>query len=245
MALRWRDLILAAPLAVTLAAAAVVAQPARPFPPGERAPFSHPPFHRPPFEARVEGVPFRAESVAELVATGKDGSPLTRRVTGLVARDTAGRTRHEEAMGPDADRMVAIDDPVANVRYVFFPDREEGRKFTKRVPGPMGERFRGPRGAEGAPRVKTESLGTDIVAGVSAEGTRDTVTLPAGVHGNQSPVEIVHERWYSEELKTVVRRRHRDARGERTWTLTEITREEPDASLFEAPAGIALEEGNR
>lgn len=97
----------------------------------------------------------------------------------------------------------------------------------------MGERFHGPRDAGGVPAMKTESLGTQVIAGVEAEGTRDTITLPAGVHDSQSPVEVVSERWYSTELKAVVRHRHRDARGE------------PEASLFEVPAGFEIEEGIR
>jgi len=232
--IRWRNLTRTAPLAALLAGAGFAAAQPPGIPRGEGV-----------FEPRVEGVPFRAVSVVEFVGNGSEGNMSARRTTGVVARDAAGRTRREDALGPEEDRVVAIDDPVASVRYVLFPDREEGRKFTKRAPGPMGERIRGLRGADGPPEVKTESLGTQSIAGVEAEGTRDTITVPAGVHGSESPVEVVSERWYSAELKTVVRHRHIGPRGERTWTLTEITRGEPEASLFEVPAGIEIEEGIR
>jgi len=244
-----RDVIRAAALAALLAGTAAAAQAPEGVPRGERAPFPPRPFGPGPFEPRVEGVPYRAESVIELVRHNGDGTASVRRTTGLVARDAAGRTLREDAMGPEQDRVVTIDDPVAGLQYVLFPDRARGRKFAE----PLRERrllqrgagFHRPHGVGGAPPVKTESLGTQVIAGVEAEGMRDTITLPAGVHGNESPVEVVSERWYSPELKAVVRRLHRDARGERTWTLTEITRGEPEASLFEVPAGFAIEEGHR
>jgi hypothetical protein len=243
--IHWKDVTRAAALAALLAGAAAAQPPGRP---GELAPFPPPPFGPALFEPRVEGAPYRAQSMIEFVGNA-DGNASARRTTGIVARDAAGRTRREDAVGPEADRVVVIDDPVADKHYVLFPEREEGRTFTQpmgeRRPGPMGERFDGPRDAGGMPARKTESLGTQVIAGVEAEGTRDTITLPAGVHGSQSPVEVVSERWYSPELKAVVRLRHRGPRGERTWTLTEITRGEPEASLFEVPAGFEMEKGPR
>lgn len=244
----WRDVTRAAALAALLAGT-TAAQPPEGVPRREPVPFPPPPFGLAPFEPRVEGVPYQAESVIEFVRTSRDGNATARRTTGLVARDAAGRTRREGAMGPEEHRVVAIDDPVAGVHYLLFPERAAGRTFTEplreRRLARMGERFHRPRDAGGAPAVKTESLGTQVVAGVEAEGTRDTITLPAGVHDNESPVEVVSERWYSPELKAVVRHRRRDARGERTWTLTDITRGEPEASLFEVPAGFEIEEGHR
>jgi hypothetical protein len=248
MMIHGRDVIRAAALAALLTGTAAAQAPegvAR----RERAPFPPRPFGHGPFEPRVEGVPYRAESVMELVRTTEDGTASVHRTTGLVARDAAGRTLREDAMGPEQGRVVAIDDPVAGLHYVLFPERAKGRKFAE----PLRERrllrrsagLHRPIDVGGAPPVKTESLGTQVIAGVEAEGTRDTITLPAGVHGNESPVEIVSERWYSPELKAVVRHLHRDARGERTWTLTAITRGEPEASLFEVPAGFEIEEGHR
>src|SRR5262249_28013557 len=52
---------------------------------------------------------------------------------------------------------------------------------------------------------------------IEAEGTRTTVTIPAGEIGNERPIEIVSERWYSPELQLVVMTRHSDPRfGETT-----------------------------
>ncbi|MDQ3907908.1 MAG: energy transducer TonB [Acidobacteriota bacterium] len=81
-----------------------------------------------------------------------------------------------------------------------------------------------------------ESLGTQSFDGVQADGTRSTVTIPAGAMGNERPIQIVSERWYSNELQTVVMTKHSDPRfGETTYRLTNISRSEPDHSLFEVP----------
>ena len=56
-----------------------------------------------------------------------------------------------------------------------------------------------------------------------------------------APIEIVSETWYSPELHTMVLRKHSDPRvGETTFRLTDIKRNEPDASLFQAPAGTKI-----
>lgn len=82
----------------------------------------------------------------------------------------------------------------------------------------------------------TEQLGVRDFEGVSAEGTRRTTIIPAGAIGNDRPIEIVYERWYSKDLGMVVYSRNSDPRfGEQTYRLTNIVRAEPDPSLFQVP----------
>jgi hypothetical protein len=93
------------------------------------------------------------------------------------------------------------------------------------------------------PRADTETpeLGTQTIEGVEATGTRTVVTIPAGEIGNEQPIKIVSESWYSNELKTSVLTKRSDPRfGETTYRLANITRSEPAASLFEVPAGYAI-----
>jgi len=92
--------------------------------------------------------------------------------------------------------------------------------------------------------VKEEQLGKQNIEGVEAEGTRTTITIPAGEIGNERAIEIVSERWYSPELQLVVMTRHSDPRfGETTYKLTNINRTEQAKSLFEVPAGYNIKEG--
>jgi hypothetical protein len=106
---------------------------------------------------------------------------------------------------------------------------------------------------QGIPRLdadqgqqKEESLGTQTIEGVTAEGTRKTFTVPAGEIGNTLPMELVRETWYSPELQLVVMSKHRDPRsGETTYRLTNLTRSEPDHSLFGVPADYNVSEGKK
>lgn len=89
--------------------------------------------------------------------------------------------------------------------------------------------------------TKTESLGTQNFEGIDAEGTRTVTTIPANAIGNELPLEIVYEKWYSKELHTIVYSKHSDPRfGEQTYRLTNINRSEPDPSLFEVPDGYKV-----
>ena len=87
--------------------------------------------------------------------------------------------------------------------------------------------------------VRRESLGTQVIEGVTAEGTREIRTIPAGKIGNEKPIVITAERWTSPDLQTVVLSKRNDPRfGETVYKLTDIVRSEPDPSLFQPPANL-------
>jgi hypothetical protein len=93
---------------------------------------------------------------------------------------------------------------------------------------------------------KKESLGTQIMEGVNAQGERRTSTIETGAIGNDRPIQIVSERWYSPDLQVEVMTRHSDPRmGEEITRLANINRAEPDPSLFQVPAGYQLVEGKQ
>lgn len=89
--------------------------------------------------------------------------------------------------------------------------------------------------------TKTEELGVQTIEGVQADGTRTTTTIPAGAIGNERPIDIVYERWYSKDLQLIVSSKHSDPRfGDQIYRLTNITRAEPDNSLFAIPADYKM-----
>jgi hypothetical protein len=97
------------------------------------------------------------------------------------------------------------------------------------------------RGPEDSANTQTESLGTQTVEGVEATGTRTTTTIPAGTIGNEQPIKIVSESWYSAELQTMVLTKRSDPRfGETSYRLANIVRTEPAPALFEVPAGYTI-----
>ena len=217
----------------------------------------------------VKGAPFTADAVTEHVQRLGDGNRLARKSEARLFRDAAGRTRREHRMtrggstlAPDgeAPRLIVINDPVAQVSYavdtmrgtvrrmILSPGLEEARRratggessFGVLMPTSTAHR----RMAEGEsaaplPAPKKERLEAQLVEGLMAEGTRVTLTIPAGEFDNEQPLEITHEQWYSDELQTVVLMKHNDPRfGETTYRLTNITREEPAPELFAPPAGL-------
>ena len=86
-----------------------------------------------------------------------------------------------------------------------------------------------------------ESLGTQFMEGLAVEGTRTTLTIPAGQIGNELPINVVSERWFSPDLKVLMMSRQSDPRfGETTYRLTNVSRSEPSPQLFEIPAGFTV-----
>jgi hypothetical protein len=91
--------------------------------------------------------------------------------------------------------------------------------------------------------VVTETLPSQNFDGIRGEGTRTTMTIPAGAMGNALPIEVVTERWYSPELQVILMTRRVDPRfGETVYRLTSIDRSEPPADLFKVPAGFKIED---
>jgi hypothetical protein len=208
----------------------------------------------------VTGIPYTADAVTTRSQTLADGNHITTTTTTHVARDSQGRTRREDTLptppGAPAEvqsrTVVFIHDPVNQVSYILEPDHT-ARKLPVPPPPPQAA---GPTSAAragfftealpaptaiGRNQANTESLGSQILEGVQAEGTRTTTIIPAGQIGNEQPIVITDERWYSPDLKTVILTKHSDPRfGETTYQLTNIQRIEPPASLFEVPSDYTI-----
>jgi hypothetical protein len=191
----------------------------------------------------------------------RDSQGRTRRETDLHRIGT---------MQVDSPKTVFINDPTAHTQYIFTPGGEatkvirsqgswkEGpqiidlqgndlrngkseRRVNQKVIVNVQGGHEGQRMKESTEQVKHEDLGTQTIEGVSAQGKRETVTIPAGEIGNERPIEIVTETWFSPELHTMVLRKHSDPRlGDSTYRLTDMKRNEPDASLFQPPAGTKV-----
>ena len=172
--------------------------------------------------------------------------------------------------GPNPPQLVFITDPVAGVSYVL----DANKKTAQKVPlapgvaqgaamiasggGQAGGIVIGP-GPEPEMRVQTqmrvsvraagppaaqESLGSKVIEGIQAEGTRTTMTIPAGQMGNERPIVTTTERWYSPQLQATLLSTTKDPlMGQSVYQLTNISLSEPASSLFEIPADYTLTEG--
>jgi hypothetical protein len=100
-----------------------------------------------------------------------------------------------------------------------------------------------PSGQDPRSEEKSEPLGKETIAGLSAEGARTTTTIPANTIGNERPLDIVRERWYSPDLQIVLRSKQTDPRfGETTYEVKVVDRQEPAAPLFEIPSDYKVRE---
>ncbi|MGA8593822.1 MAG: hypothetical protein WB676_03680 [Bryobacteraceae bacterium] len=86
-----------------------------------------------------------------------------------------------------------------------------------------------------------ESLGTKTIDGLVVEGSRIMTVLPEGAVGNNRPITIVSESWFSPDLRETIESTHSDPRsGDSVTRLTNIDRNNLDPSLFEVPAGYEI-----
>lgn len=203
----------------------------------------------------VTGAPFTATAVTQSTHTLADGTKLTTKHQVTLYRDSQGRFRKEGTIPPLGDlaesqphSFVVIQDPVASKGYILNPDKKIGHVMNNSNWGPRGGKgaadFEGLKEANN-PNITKESLGTQTINGVSAEGTRFTRVIPVGTIGNDKPITITREVWYSPDLQIVVQSKHSDPRfGETSYSLTNIQRGEPPANLFTVPSDYTIKEGN-
>ena len=222
----------------------------------------------------VKGAPYSADVITESTQTLADGNHIRQTSNSKVYRDSEGRTRQEQSLHGLASiagnsalpNVVFIHDPVAGQSFALNATDKTATRSVMRRPGfgnpppppagsapsgnepMMGPRMRGAIGLRGADsqNVKSESLGRQTIEGVVADGTRTTLTIPAGQMGNEQPIQIVTERWYSSELQTVVLSKRTDPRnGETVTRLANVSRTEPSRTLFEVPADYKISDNNR
>jgi hypothetical protein len=205
----------------------------------------------------VTGAPLTAVVVVTRDTTLADGNKIHNESQVKVYRDSQGRIRRElgvdlvtPATGNVKRNVVMIMDPVAGKRYVLNPDNKTAREMPMHAPRQHGadggpdSASGGPRGPAQAGALKKEDLGTKTVNGLQAEGVRVTRTIAAGSIGNDKPIDVVTERWYSPDLQIAVMTVHSDPMmGTVTTKLNNVTRGDPDASLFQVPSDYAVESG--
>jgi hypothetical protein len=200
-----------------------------------------------------------------------DGNAIHRVTLTRQARDSAGRTMTEMVLGCARDEdgqmhqrlNVNVNDPVAHtdsswqvgvddqpkVVHVFQqPVNSSQAKRPVPTPEQLEQRQKMMKAAQTQQlqtrrEMRTEDLGGKDFHGVSASGTRSTRTIPAGEEGNDQPLVVVNETWRSKELGVTVMLIRDDPRTGRYVTeFEELTRGEPDPSLFTPPTGYTVQE---
>jgi hypothetical protein len=194
----------------------------------------------------VAGSPFSGQEVTTQIETLANGTHITHTMTSQFYRDSSGRTRVERTIsrvGPwsasgKANPMVEISDPIAGVRYFLNPNEQKG---TKELVSSSRTGVH-PREARGnSPKVTTSNLGSQTIQGLTVTGTLSTRVIPVGEMGNDQPITITDEKWYSPDLQMVILTKHIDPRnGETDFAMQNISRTAPDAALFAPPSSYAI-----
>ena len=225
------------------------------------------------FGPQIAGHPYSADQVSEHTQTLSDGTHISQpQVVTHLYRDSQGRSRTERQFpvnppGTPGPTVIEISDPVAGVRYtldtrtkvarrfqiptaagrqgapngiLFTPGNPAGRVVpVSPVPPPTGSQNQRPR-----PQTTQESMGTQMIEGVMAEGKRSTTTWPTGSVGNDRPIVTISENWFSPELNMMVLNKTSDPRnGESITKLSNISLAEPDPTLFMPPPDYTIEDG--
>lgn len=206
-------------------------------------------FNDPPV---TKNAPYSAEIIVETIRTPKSGAQIVQTAKYFVYRDGQGRIRRErdsvELNSSESNsyndqylRFPVIVDPVAGFTYHLFP---AGKTFTR-------DQYYAPRdwlnllivnhrlsGLMIQPRGYSwffESLGTQTIEGLRAQGLRATLSF-AAADGSQKMIHSVSERWFSDELEIpLIIKLSQPNRYEETIKVVNIKRGAPKKTLFVVP----------
>jgi len=200
------------------------------------------------------GAPYKAVGTTESITKLLDGNRIVRTHSVRYFRDGQGRTREERDLGPPLQgrngppsfTSVTINDPVSAKSYHLDPQHRYFASWPALrtdvvqgpVPAPLHVIQLGSAGFAQGPPPFDESvpLGEKIIEGMKAVGSRAELTIEAGAIGNEKPIAVTSEQWFSPELGVVLFATQRSLVGsEITYRLEHIERAEPDADLFVVP----------
>jgi hypothetical protein len=200
----------------------------------------------------VTGKPYYATSTTDVVQTLTDGNRIVQHSSSVIYRDAQGRTRREQTFpgfeNAPGETKIFIDDPVAQTAYVLDPHE----KIAHTVSSSREVMLKLERSSNTMANVKlpkldeqhdivTDQLGTKNIDGVTCIGKRQTITIPAGQVGNEKPISIVTETWFSPDIEAVVQSTTTDPRfGQTTYTLSNLQFKDQAPALFALPNGYRL-----
>ncbi len=193
------------------------------------------------------GQPFHAKIAVQITRQLPDGTTVAQKYYTLVARDGTGREYREarDLVPADSDRdppliRTIVYDPKTSLMTTCIPDR---RICHQAGFNPTAHPADEPTGAssDGRSVLTRESLGTKITDGLEVSGTRETRTFNPGAFGNDKPVVVTKEIWYSPQLQFNLAVTRTDPRnGTQKFEVTDLKLGEPGAEWFALPDGYRL-----
>jgi hypothetical protein len=201
--------------------------------------------------AQAARLPYTAEYKISDVKTLANGATITHESTEVRSLDSEGRvmtSRTDIPVSEDqtARTFVQVTDPVARTNSHWD---SRGQKVTVTAMPAVGTRLHCPAVATPPTTVKTpepvmEDLGSETILGLEARGSRTTWTTPAGMIGNDAPLTRTIEMWsaIAPGLQGLLVRQLVDdpQSGKMDKELVNLNQSEPDASVFQPPAGYEI-----
>lgn len=193
--------------------------------------------------------PYSGEQTEVDTQTLADGTHVTHEVGfhQKAWRDSQGRVRVERSVlaGAPTGRLrnvptlVEIQDPVAGYAYIMDDVSRVAHRIKLAVIGPLRgsppQTYNPPR-AGGA-----EDLGTQVIDGIDAIGTRTSRVVPAGAQRNDAPYTVTREEWVSPDLRLTILVITTDPiQGVKTSKIANLSRVEPDPALFFVPTDYTV-----
>jgi hypothetical protein len=156
----------------------------------------------------------------------------------FTAADGPGSERLGVMVGPRVTGPAPVGPPVMVMSQTIaaLPPANAGFIMQYAAP-PPGAAVGGSCAPNAKPLPAPASMGERIVEGLKVTGTRMEYTIDAGAVGNEQPIVVSSEQWFSPELGVVVASTVRDPMmGDTTYNLEQVSRAEPDPSLFAIPS---------
>ena len=194
-------------------------------------------------------LPFSGMDTITQTRLTQDGGSVVTSLTAQVARDSQGRVyRERHSFAPQGT------DPQKTLHEFYILDPTTGTRtectlathhcivtgyrpqFSVRLmpAGPFDQ---------GRQLLVRDSLGQQSIGDLTTIGTRETITVSAGTLGNDRPLTLTREFWYSPDLKTNLAVTRIDPRlGTFDIHLNVQSRTDPSPDLFTIPADYTIQD---
>lgn len=229
------------------------------------------PANAPAIPTTIKNAPFSAQVVSQYDHVLANGTHIHREAHGRIFRDSQGRVRTETQVaslsGVDGLEHIGIQDPVlheiihldprtrtASVHHLGEPSAavadaphggiptKSGKALLTTPETAAGSAAFAPPHQELATQATIEPLGTRMIEGLAAIGTRTTRTI---ANGEGDPIVAVSEVWYSRDLQMIIFSVSDDGQaGHSVMRVTNIVRAAPSEKLFRVPPDYTVKDGN-
>ncbi|MDP9337773.1 MAG: hypothetical protein M3P45_02780 [Acidobacteriota bacterium] len=192
----------------------------------------------------LPNAPFTATVKTEWIRRLADGSTITLTNHRAIARDRSGRIFQERRLlVPDNQQQdspitqIEISDPVSHQLYICVPQELVCQVEVFSAPTDSQSPL-APVPTKTSGSLNVEDLGKRSINSIETTGRRETVTIASGSIGNNSPLLMKREFWYSSLLGINLSSTRQDPRfGTQSFEVIDVVMGEPDAKIFELPSG--------